>query len=179
MKRALATGTLLGTVLVAAWLFTVPAAPAVPRAFPTLSGTVAGYYWTVSVRRGKSPDQPCLRVGMSFGRLGGPAGIGTACGSDEPFPLATSSSANRGRKLRAVVGVVFPPEVVRAKIWLKGRTPRRVQLHLVRESGAKRLGLPSLRYGATAYSGRSCLKRIVGYSGDGHLVGSALSIPCG
>jgi hypothetical protein len=174
-----AVSAIVVCVLVVAWCFGVGAASAGQQAVPTLSGTVGGYYWTVTVHRGRSPDGPCLRVGMSFGKRGEPAGIGTICGSDEPFPLATSSAANKGRKMRAAIGMVFPAAVVWAKVWLKGRTPRRVQLHLVSENEAKQLGLTSLRYGATAYSGRSCLKRIVGYNRDGHRAGSALRVPCG
>jgi hypothetical protein len=179
VKGMTAASTIVVSMLVAACLFGVGTASAGQQSVPTLSGTVAGYYWTVTVHRGRSPDRPCLRVGMSFGKLGEPAGIGTACGPDEPFPLATSSAANHGRNLRAAIGMVFPPAVAWAKIWLKGRTPRTVHLHLVSENEAKQLGLASLRYGATAYSGRSCLKRIVGYNRDGHRVGSALRVPCG
>jgi hypothetical protein len=172
-------GTVLVTVLIGTWCWMVPVLSAASPAAPTLSGTVAGYYWTVTVHRGESRDRPCLRVGMSVGKVGEPAGIGTACGADKPFPLATSSTVNQGKSLRAAIGMVFPPVVVYAKVWLRGRAPRRVQLHLVRGTEAKQLGVASLRYGATAYSGRSCLKRIVGYSREDHRVGSALSVPCG
>ena len=146
----------------------------------SLSGSVGGYHWTVAVHSAPQPDRVCLRVGLSPGDGSPLAGIGTICGGvDQPFPLATSSTANEGEQTRAVVGMVFPPSVVKAKVWLKDREPRSVSLRLIGKRLAQRNGLDPLRFGATAYAGASCLKRIVGYDRNGRPAGLPLKVPCG
>lgn len=147
------------------------------RATPELSGSVGGYDWRVEVfKRTKSPKRPCLRVSLVS-----PAGVGrsTVCGEFDPLPLMIGSTGNSGKAKRAAIGMVFNPRVVRARVWLRGRSPRNVRLRLLRSDRARRLGLAPLRYGATAYAGSSCLMRVVGYDSSGREVRPVVTIPCG
>jgi hypothetical protein len=144
-------------------------------ASPVITGSVAGVGWQLRVFRlpQKSPDRPCLSVTLEY------SGKGTLCGEFTPIPLITAAELNRGTEKRFVVGMVFDPKVARAKVWFRGREPRVVQLRLLPEGQARRVGLVSLRYGATAFSGRSCLMRVSGFDRSGQLVKPSVKIPCG
>jgi hypothetical protein len=146
-------------------------------ASPELSGSVGGYRWKMEVfKRTKSRDRPCLQVSLDS-----PRGVGrsTVCGSFDPLPLMVGSTSDSGKAKRAAIGMVFGPHVVRAKVWLRGRSPRNVRLRLLGGSQARKLGLTPLRYAATAYAGPSCLLRVAGYDSSGQVVQPVANIPCG
>jgi hypothetical protein len=142
---------------------------------PTITGSVGGLDWQVKVfrRLEETSDRPCLRVTLEY------AGKGTLCGEFAPLPLMTAAELNRGVGKRFVLGMVFDPRVVLAKVWFRGRDPRNVQLRLLPWDDARRIGLASLRYGATAFAGKSCLMRVAGFDGSGQLVKPVVKIPCG
>jgi hypothetical protein len=142
---------------------------------PTISGSVGGYDWQIKVFRSpkEAPDRPCLSVSLEH------SGKGTICGEITPLPLLTAAELNRGSKKRFVLGMVFDPSIVRAKVWLRGRDPRNVQLRLLGEKRGREIGLHPLRYGATAFAGKSCLVRVAGFDASGRLVKPPVRIPCG
>jgi hypothetical protein len=145
---------------------------------PGISGSVGGYDWRVEVfKRTKSPERPCLRVNLVA--PSSEVGRSTVCGVFDPLPLLTASTGNAGTAKRSAIGMVFGPKVVRARVWLRGRSPRNVQLRLLGSRQARALGLAPLRYGGTAYAGPSCLKRVVGYDRSGRVVKPVIRIPCG
>jgi hypothetical protein len=145
---------------------------------PEISGSVGGYDWRVEVfRRSKSPERPCLRV--SLAAPSSEVGRSTVCGVFDPLPLMAASTGNAGRAKRSAIGLVFRPVVVQARVWLRGRTPRNVRLRLLGERRGRAIDLAPLRYGATAYAGPSCLKRVIGYDSSGQVVKPVIRIPCG
>lgn len=145
---------------------------------PEISGAVGGYNWRVEVfSRSKSRERPCLRV--SLAAPSSEVGRSTVCGVFDPLPLMTASTGNAGKAKRSAIGLVFRPVVMRARVWLRGRRPRNVRLRLLGERRGRALNLAPLRYGATAYAGPSCLKRVIGYDSSGQVVKPVIRIPCG
>lgn len=144
---------------------------------PKISGSVGGSDWRMKVfrRSEQSRDRPCLSVSLESEGVG----KSTICGPFAPLPLMTGSTANRGVAKRFVLGMVFRPPIVRAKVWFRGRDPRNVHLRLLSKNHAREIGLVPLRYGATAFAGKSCLVRVAGYASSGRLVKPMVKIPCG
>lgn len=159
----------------------VPTGAAVAKAFtsgqegPAISGSVGGLNWEMKVFRlpQENPQRPCLSVSLEY------SGKGTICGEFAPLPLMTAAELNRGPAKRFVLGMVFEPRAVRAKVWFRGRDPRNIELRLLPEDRGRRIGLASLRYGATAFAGKSCLTRVAAFDASGDLLKPTVKIPCG
>ncbi len=134
-----------------------------------LRGAVAGYHWTAEVRHGKEAGaSPCVSVVLVKRVRGSLGAKNTVCGSFSPFPLLSGASEGTARGTRAVVGMVFDVDVTKVRVSLRGRTTRNLWLHLLTKAEAGKGHVKTLRYGAIAFSGATCVGRIVPfYKEDG------------
>jgi len=135
-----------------------------------LHGVVGGYAWATEIRHGKNADiSPCVSVSLVKRVRGSVGGRNTLCGSFSPFPLVVEEGEGEGRTTRAVVGMVFDADIARVRVILKKRSARNLSLRLLTKVEAKRGHVKVLRYGAIAFSGATCVVRIVPYDAKGHL----------
>ena len=132
-----------------------------------LRGVVGGYHWLTEVRHGKKAGaSPCVSVSLFKAERGATVGKNTLCGSVSPFPLLVEESAESGQATRSIVGMGFAADVAKVRIVLRGRVARTVALHSLTKSEAMKGHVPALRYGAFAYSGSTCVVRIIPYHRD-------------
>jgi hypothetical protein len=135
-----------------------------------LHGVVSGYAWATEVRHGKKAGiSPCVSVSLVKRVRGSVGGKNTLCGSFSPFPLVVEEGEGEGRTTRAVVGMVFDAGIAKVRVILKKRSARNLSLRLLTKTEAKRGHVKMLRYGAIAFSGATCVVRIVPYDATGHL----------
>jgi hypothetical protein len=133
-----------------------------------LRGDVAGYFWEVTVGRGRGPQgsrEPCVSAALVKKEKGAVGGRSSVCGSLQPGPLRVEQSSGDGTSKRAVMGMIFTAETMKVEVWLRGRGRRLIKPHLISRHAATRGHLAQVRYGAIATAGNTCVVRIVPYEG--------------
>ena len=130
-----------------------------------LHGVVSGYRWTIEVRHGKEVGvSPCVSVSLVRNVRGSVGGENSVCGALSPYPLVVQETLGVGGTSRSIVGMAFDADIVKVRVVLRGRAERNLPLHLLAKGAAERGNVSVLRYGAVAYSGATCVSRIVPYS---------------
>ncbi len=78
-----------------------------------------------------------------------------------------SPSAGEGRQEKAVLAMVFAPEVLRVEYRLEGDRIRQVSLRRLGAAKRTKSGLPPLRYAVLPFRGPFCLEELRAYDTRG------------
>ena len=146
----------------------------------TLQGTVGGASWRMVIAKGlgrRVHGTPCVSVGLRPARSRVEA-VNTVCGSVGPDPLVVGNSVGEGSARRSVVGMAFPVEIEKVRVWLRGRGDRILPLSPLSKAKAATTGVVPLRYAALAFAGNTCLSRVIGFDAHGRAHGPRLAMNC-
>jgi hypothetical protein len=134
-------------------------------------GSIPGFRWSAEAYRGReqrSGEVICLRVKLIPDVAESELPLAdSACGDIRVRPNLLSLVDEFDHPNATVFGMAFPKEIVRVTFHFWGRLPtREVILHRPKGSTKDRLW-QRVRVGATAFIGRSCVKRIIGHTLSG------------
>lgn len=146
-------------------------------------GKIGNYRWSMGIARSPGSDggrAPCV-VEKLWPRLGGGGSVatGSLCGSLEEIPTILAQSVGSGKAERTVLGILFRPQVVSVRLFLRGKPARLVKLRPVSKYKRERAGVTRANFAGAAFAGPYCLRRFVAYDRRGLVVDPGSPMACG
>jgi hypothetical protein len=145
-------------------------------------GRIGDFRWAVFAGLAdpsRGSQRVCLTASSGISRAAD-AGSGFAlCGSvDGDAQVLVAKSEGIGKRTRTVLGMAFSNSVRSVRLWLRGRTSRRVWLKRLDRKRAVSSGLSRFRYATRAFAGPFCLKRFAAYDASGDLLRITPTMSC-
>lgn len=131
------------------------------------------YGWSVLANRGDGRNgatHPCVSANFDRVPEGGFTSRLRLCGSIEGAQVVVSNSTGSGSAERTVIGMVFGQKVRYVRLWLRGRSSRRITLNRLSPSTAAAAHVVRFRYAALGMTGEFCLRRFASYDAQGDVI---------
>jgi len=142
----------------------------------------SSYGWSVLANRGDGSNgatHPCVSANFDRVPEGGFTSRLRLCGSIEGTQVVVSNSTGSGSAERTVIGMVFGQRVRYVRLWLRGRSSRKITLDRLSPAEAAAAHVVRFRYAALGMMGNFCLRRFASYDAQGDVIFLGREMGCG